>query len=103
LNWPTESDIVGLIQDIIVYKFPKRSRKEIEAMFGLSDLRKTRYYQEVEADLRVDLKDEVRDEVKLEAVPRLLSLGLTIEQIAQALELDENLIRLTLESLPSQS
>jgi predicted transposase YdaD len=94
LNWPTESDIVGLIQDIIVYKFPERSRKEIEAMFGLSDLRKTRYYQEVAA--------EVKAQTKLESVPRLVALGLTIEQIAQALELDEALVRSTLESTPSQ-
>jgi predicted transposase YdaD len=149
---PTDlKDIVGLIQDIIVYKFPKRSRKEIEAMFGLSDLRKTRYYQEVEADLRVDLRDEittqvtgevitkvtdevtakvtdevtakvtdevtakvtdevtakVTDEVtakvKLAPVSRLVSLGLSIHQIAQALEVDEALIRSTLESAPSQS
>jgi predicted transposase YdaD len=94
LNWPTESDIVGLIQDIIVYKFPRPSRKEIEAMFGLSELRKTRYYQEVAAEVKV--------RTKLESVPRLISLGLTIEQIAQALELDEALIRSTLESAPSQ-
>jgi predicted transposase YdaD len=83
-----------LIQDIIVYKFPKRSHKEIEAMFGLSELKETRYYQEVAAEARV--------QAKLEVVPRLVPLGLTIEQIAQALQLDEALIRLTLESAPSQ-
>jgi predicted transposase YdaD len=100
-----------LIQDIIVYKFPKRSRKEIEAMFGLSDLRKTRYYQEVEADLRDEITTQVTDEVtakvtakvKLAPVSRLVSLGLSIQQIAQALEVDEDLIRSTLESAHSQS
>lgn len=109
---PTDlKDIVGLIQDIIVYKFPKRSRKEIEAMFGLSDLRKTRYYQEVEADLRDEITTQVTDEVtakvtakvKLAPVSRLVSLGLSIQQIAQALEVDEDLIRSTLESAHSQS
>jgi predicted transposase YdaD len=64
-------------------------------MFGLSELKKTRYYQEVEAEARV--------QAKLDIVPRLVPLGLTIEQIAYALQLDEALIRSTLESPPSQS
>lgn len=45
-------------------------------MFGLSDSKQTRVYQ------------EGRLEAKLEAVPKLLALGLTVEQIAQALDLD---------------
>lgn len=45
-------------------------------MFGLSDSKQTWVYQ------------EGRLEAKLEAVPKLLALGLTVEQIAQALDLD---------------
>jgi predicted transposase YdaD len=30
----------------VVYKFPKLSREEIERMFGLSELRRTKVYQE---------------------------------------------------------
>lgn len=45
-------------------------------MFGLSEWKQTRFYQ------------DVREETKLEAVPRLLKLGLTVEQIAEALELN---------------
>ncbi len=41
------------------------SREEIEAMFGLSELKQTRVYQ------------EAFQEGKLEAIPRLLTLGLT--------------------------
>jgi predicted transposase/invertase (TIGR01784 family) len=67
---------VIVIETILVYKFPKMSREEIEAMFGLSELKQTRVYQ------------EGRLEAKLEAIPRLLALGLTVEQIAQALDLD---------------
>jgi predicted transposase YdaD len=73
----------------------------------LSDLRKTRYYQEVEADLRDEITTQVTDavtaKVKLAPVSRLVSLGLSIQQIAQALEVDEALIRSTLESAHSQS
>lgn len=45
-------------------------------MFGLSEFKQTRVYQEA--------KQEGRVEAKLESVPKLLALGLTVEQIAQA-------------------
>jgi predicted transposase YdaD len=73
-------DVIGLIQDVIVYKFPKRPRSEIEAMFGLEELKKTRYYQDVAA--------EAKAEGKLETIPNLAAIGLTPEQIAQALNLE---------------
>jgi predicted transposase YdaD len=44
-------------------------------MFGLTEWRQTRFYQ------------EVQEETKLEAIPRLLKMGLTVEQTAEALEL----------------
>ncbi|MFE1747167.1 Rpn family recombination-promoting nuclease/putative transposase [Coleofasciculus sp. H7-2] len=73
--------ILELIETILVYKFPRVSRQEIEAMFGLSDLKQTRVYQ------------EAKEEGKLEAVPRFLKLGLTLEQIAEGLELDIEAVR----------
>ncbi|BAY42830.1 hypothetical protein SAMD00079811_04080 [Scytonema sp. HK-05] len=57
------------------------SREEIEGMFGLSELKKTRVYQEAKL------------EGKLEAVPRLLALGLNVEQIATALDLEVEQVR----------
>jgi predicted transposase/invertase (TIGR01784 family) len=38
--------IIGLIETIMIYKFPQLSREEIEHMFGLSELRQTKVYQE---------------------------------------------------------
>jgi predicted transposase/invertase (TIGR01784 family) len=38
--------IIELIETIVVYKFPQLSRDEIRRMFGLSELRETRVYQE---------------------------------------------------------
>jgi predicted transposase YdaD len=32
--------------NIVVYKFPELSREEIERMFGLSELKRTKVYQE---------------------------------------------------------
>jgi predicted transposase/invertase (TIGR01784 family) len=53
-------------------------------MFGLSELKQTRVYQEA----REEGIQKGRIQAKLEAVPKLLALGLTPEQIAQALDLD---------------
>lgn len=38
--------MIDLIETILIYKFEKLSRREIEIMFGLSELKKTRVYQE---------------------------------------------------------
>ena len=38
--------IMDIIETIVVYKFPKLSRDEIKRMFGLSELRETKVYQE---------------------------------------------------------
>jgi predicted transposase YdaD len=39
-------NVVEFIEAVLVYKFPKLSRQEVEAMFTHSDLKKTRVYQE---------------------------------------------------------
>jgi predicted transposase/invertase (TIGR01784 family) len=53
-------------------------------MFSLSELKQTRFYQEAfQEGFQQGLQ-----EGKLATVPRLLALGLTVEQIAQALDLD---------------
>ncbi len=61
-------------------------------MFGLSELKQTRVYQEG--------KQEGRFEAKLEAVPKFLALGLTPEQIAQALDLDVVQVQQVAEQTP---
>ncbi|BAZ84566.1 hypothetical protein [Dolichospermum compactum] len=68
-----------MCQRVLIYKFFTYSRQELEVMFGLTEWRQTRFYQEV--------KEEVQKETKLETTPRLLKMGLSVEQIAEALEL----------------
>ncbi|EAZ88497.1 hypothetical protein CY0110_15285 [Crocosphaera chwakensis CCY0110] len=51
-------------------------------MFSLDELKQTQYFQ----DVRQEAREEGRLENKLETVPRLLALGLTVEQVAKALE-----------------
>jgi predicted transposase/invertase (TIGR01784 family) len=77
--------VLELIETILVYKFTNLSRQELEAMFGLDELKQTRYFREV--------AEEAKLEGKLEVVPRLLQLGLSVEQIAAALELDVEVVR----------
>ena len=77
--------VIEFIETILLYKFPDLSRQEIEAMFNLSELKQTKYFQ--------DVKEEGKLEAKLETVPRLLQLGLSLEQITAALELDVERVR----------
>jgi hypothetical protein len=90
-----QRDFINLIETIIVYKLPQKSREEIAAMLGLSELKKTRFYQEV--------LEEGKQEGKLEAVLELLRLGLTIEQIAGALKLPLELVQQTAQQVRSEA
>ncbi|MFB2934819.1 hypothetical protein ACE1B6_06035, partial [Aerosakkonemataceae cyanobacterium BLCC-F154] len=74
-----------LIESVLVYKFTALSRQELETMFGLSDLKQTRFYQEA--------KEEGKEEGKLETVPLLLQLGLSVSEIAERLSLDVEAVR----------
>ncbi len=84
-----QQELLELIETILVYKLPQVSRKEIEAMFSLSDLKQTKVYQEALEEGR----EEGKLAAKLGSIPRLLALGLNFEQIAQALELEIEQVR----------
>jgi len=58
-------DIIDLLETVLVSKFAQLSRKEIQAMFLLSDIKQTRVYQEA--------KQEGRQEGEVRIVLRLLS------------------------------
>lgn len=56
-------------------------------MFTLSELRNTRYFQDVFQE-GVEQGIQQGEKIgKLKAVPAMLSAGLTVEQVAQALDL----------------
>jgi predicted transposase/invertase (TIGR01784 family) len=83
-NTSLEREIVELIEKVLIYKFPRLSPEELAAMFGQQELEQTRFYQEV-------LKKGQEEGLylgQIKAIPNLLSLGLTAEQIAGALELE---------------
>ncbi|MEL6458216.1 MAG: Rpn family recombination-promoting nuclease/putative transposase [Cyanobacteria bacterium J06636_27] len=93
-NQPQQRQLLELIETILVYKFPRMNRKEIEKMFGLSDLKQTRVYQEG----REEGLEEGMQQGRIESIPRLLKLGLSIEQIAQGLDLDLEEVRKQVEN-----
>ncbi|BAC88419.1 Rpn family recombination-promoting nuclease/putative transposase [Gloeobacter violaceus] len=75
-----------LIETFIVYKLPQMSRQEIEAMFGLDELKQTRYFQDVQA--------EARQEEALALVTRLLTKRFgppdaTVQQRLRELSLEQ--------------
>jgi predicted transposase/invertase (TIGR01784 family) len=58
---PKITAIIKLIETIIVYKFPELSREEIERMFGLSELKRTKVYQEALQEGKQEGKQEGLD------------------------------------------
>jgi len=93
----TKRNLIDLIETIIVYKLPQKSREEIEAMFGLSELKQTKVYQEAKqeglAEGRQEGKQEGKQETKLRAIPRLMQLGLSGEMIAEGLDLSVEVVQ----------
>ena len=77
----TQANVIELVEKIIIYKFPHKSRQELEQMFDLAEWKQTQFYKDVKL------------EGKLETIPLLKKLGLTVEQIAQELEIDVALVR----------
>ena len=55
--------------------------------FTESEFKQSRLYQSIKEECEEEIKLEAKLETKLETVPRLLALGLSAEQIAQALDL----------------
>jgi len=85
----TQRKTIELIETIVVYKFPRLSRHEVENMLGLDVFRQTRVYQEAFEEG----EQQGRLAGKLEAVPQLLKLGLSLEQVAEALGLEIEVVR----------
>jgi predicted transposase YdaD len=79
--------IIDLIETIMVYKFPQLSREAIERMFGLSELKQTRVYQEAlqEGEAKIILRllerrlgaiaPEVQQQIQGLSSPDLEALG----------------------------
>lgn len=96
-----QQQLQELIETIIIYKFPKLSYEEIEEMLNLQEIKQTRVYQDAKQEGKLEgLEEGIEQGIergklaqKLAMIPLLQELGLTIEQIAQRLEISANLVR----------
>ncbi len=94
-------NLIELIEKVIVYKFGYKKRQELKNMLKLSDWQDTNLYhvlkekinEEVKQEIEEKVQHKVKEKAKLESVPRFLKLGLTVEQIAQALDLSITTVR----------
>ena len=71
---------VQFIETVILYQFPNLSRAEIEKMLQVTDVRKTRVFQEALEEGR----EEGREEAVLAVASQLLRLGRPINEVAEA-------------------
>jgi len=70
---PESAKLIELIETIVVYTFPSRSREEIAAMLGLTDLKETRVYQETREEALREGREEGREEEARSLISRLLT------------------------------
>ena len=88
---PSRLQLLNLLEALVLAKLPQMSRQELEAMFGVDDLRKTRFAQE--------LIEEGKLEGKLKVIPQLLKEGFSVEKIANILQLELEQVRQFLNNL----
>lgn len=77
-----KAQLLEMIETILVYKFPKLSREEIQKMLGYNDisLKQTRFYQDVYAEGQQEGRQEGRQEecitlIQRQLIRRVGSLG----------------------------
>lgn len=85
----TRIDVLNLIETVVFYKFPNKSREELAAMFGIDDLKQVRVIQEVLAEGRT----EGRIEAKIEVVIAMLQRGFSVEEVAEIVNLEVERVR----------
>ncbi len=83
-----ETETLKLIETILVYKFPKLTRQELEAMFTISDLKQTRVYQDAKQEGRQEgERQKARSLVLRQLTRRLGSLDSDLTQAVENLEI----------------
>lgn len=96
----SRQEIIEVITTIVVYKFSNLSREEVEAMLGVN-LTETRIYRDAKEEGRQEGQQEGERLGKLQLVPLLQEMGMTIEQIAERTGLSLESVRQALQN-PTQ-
>ena len=85
-------DLVELIETVIIYKLPRLSREEIQAMLQVHDIRETKVFQEAKEE-GIEEERQRSLEEKRRGVARLAAMKMSAEKIAEILELDIDMVR----------
>ncbi len=87
-----QRDLVELIETVVLYKLPRLSREEIQAMLQVHDIRETRVYQEAREE---GLKEgmEKGKEKERRAISKMAARNMSVAEIADILGLDEQVVR----------
>jgi predicted transposase/invertase (TIGR01784 family) len=80
-----QKKVLAFIQAIVFYKFPNLAVEEIEAMLNLDEFRNTRLYESILAKTAL--------ETKLKLVSKCLARGMSIQEVAEFLEVEPETIR----------
>ncbi|MEH1984446.1 MULTISPECIES: DUF2887 domain-containing protein [unclassified Nostoc] len=80
-----QKKVIAFIQAIVFYKFPNLTLEEIEAMLDLDAFKNTRLYESIVA--------KTEPETKLKLAPKCVEKGMSIQEIAEFLELDVEIIK----------
>jgi predicted transposase/invertase (TIGR01784 family) len=91
------ADLLELIETVIIYKLPKLSREEIQAMLQVHDIRETRVYQEAKEE---GLKEGMEKE-RQRTIAKMARKNMSSGEIAEILGLDQNLVREEIEKQQS--
>jgi predicted transposase/invertase (TIGR01784 family) len=79
------ADLIELIETVVIYKLPRLSREEIQAMLNVQDIRETRVYQEA--------LEEGEKKATARAIVKLAAKKLPAEESASLLEVDIEVVR----------
>jgi predicted transposase/invertase (TIGR01784 family) len=95
-----QHDLVELIETVVLYKLPRLSREEIQAMLQVHDIRETRVYQEAkEEGFKEGMEKgmakgmEKAMEKERRAISKMAARNMSAAEIADMLGLDEQFVR----------
>jgi predicted transposase/invertase (TIGR01784 family) len=81
-----QADLVRLIETVIFYKFPHKTREELQAMLKIEDIRESHIWQEARAEGR---KEGVEQGIQIAyAIAKLAAKNKSAAEIAATLKLD---------------
>lgn len=107
-NDALRADLIELIETIIIYKLPRLSREEIQAMLQVDDIRKSKVYQEAkEEGLKEGIEQGIEQGIergakkeqerhldeKRRSISKLAALNISAEKIADILNMDIDVVR----------